>query len=242
VAVHSDGTGDFLFYHDGGLAPLREEDVDASYVASAGVLHFGSISRIEPAGRAATDKARRIAADAGLIVSYDPNYRRRLWSGPDEARRRIREGFDGATLAKVSSEEWEFIFGSEDFRRGAAWLFDRGAELVVRSEGASGASFATLRASGHVEAFGVRSVEFTGAGDAFTASLLVDLLDLRRRAASPGELDEGALRRIVRRANAVGALTTTRPGAIPALPRREEVDRFLSAFDEGRPGTPGRRK
>lgn len=232
VAVRSDGAGDFSFYHDAGLAPLREEHVRELYLSAAEALHFGSISRIEPAARAATDKARAIAAAAGLLVSYDPNYRRRLWPDANQARDRIREAFEGVTLAKISQEEWQFILGTGDFAAGARQLLDAGVSLAVRSEGGAGASFATASASGHVEAFEVASVEFTGAGDAFTGSLLVDLLECRRGGAAPGELDAGELRRIVRRANAVGALATTRLGAIPALPTRAEVEAFLTAAGE----------
>ena len=122
VAVHADGSGDFFFYHDAGLAPLREEHIDEEYLAAAAALHFGSISRIQPQARAATDKARGIARDHGLLVGYDPNYRPRLWADPDEARQRIREGFLGTTVAKVSAEEWAFILGTDDFDRGATSL------------------------------------------------------------------------------------------------------------------------
>lgn len=229
VAAKADGTCDFSFYHDdAGLANLTEEDIDETYIAGGSALHFGSISRIAPAARAATDKARRIAAAAGLIISYDPNYRPQLWSGENEARRRIRKGFEGTTITKISRDEWQFILGTGDFSQGAWQLLAAGVQLVVRSEGADGASFATTSAAGHVDAFNVDPVEFTGAGDAFDASLLVDLLSFRADGISPGELDESQLRRLIRRANAVGALTTTRAGAIPALPTRAEVDAFDS--------------
>ncbi len=233
VAVHSDGSGDFFFYHDAGLAPLREEHIDADYIAAAAALHFGAISRIHPQARDATDKARRIARDHGLLVGYDPNYRPRLWADPDEARQRIREGFLGTTVAKVSAEEWAFILGTDEFDRGAAELLEMGVELVVRSEGPGGASFATARCRGHVDAFPVRAVEFTGAGDAFMGAILAETVKLGTAGASLGELSEAELRRIVRRANAAGALATTRPGAIPALPSREELDAFLA--NRGRP-------
>ncbi len=229
AAVHSDGASDFSFYHDGGLTALREADVDQAYVASAAALHFGSISRICEHARAATDKARRIAADNGLLVSYDPNYRPRLWADAAQARRRILEGFEGVTLAKVSQEEWQFILGTEDFEAGARQLLDAGVGLVVRSEGGEGASFATARARGQVAGFAVESVEFTGAGDAFVGSLLVSLLECRRAGGGVENLGGDELRRIVRRANAVGALTTTRRGAIPALPKRAEVEAFLTS-------------
>ena len=229
VAVHSDGASDFSFYHDGGLTALGADDVDEAYVAAASALHFGSISRIGERARAATDKARRIAAENALLVSYDPNYRPRLWGDADEARRRMREGFEGVTLAKVSQEEWQFILGTEDFEAGARQLLDAGVALVVRSEGGAGASFATASASGHVDGFAVESVEFTGAGDAFVGSLLVSLLECRRGGRAVEDLDGDELRRIVRRANAVGALTTTRPAAIPSLPTRAEVEAFVSS-------------
>ena len=234
VAVRSDGTGDFLFYHDAGLAPRKAEWIDPAYVASAAALHFGSISRIEPDARAATDKARRIAADAGMLISYDPNYRPRLWPEAPAARDRIREGFAGTTVAKVSAEEWAFILGTDDFGRGAEELLGMGVELVIRSEGGRGASFATAAASGHVDAFDVQPVEFTGAGDAFTGSILADLVALRKRGAAPGGLTREDLTGLIRRANATGALTTTRPGAIPALPTRPRVEAFMA--DRGAAG------
>jgi fructokinase len=37
------------------------------------------------------------------------------------------------------------------------------------------------------------------------------------------------LEAVLRRANACGALATTKRGAIPALPRREELERFLAS-------------
>ncbi len=63
----------------------------------------------------------------------------------------------------------------------------------------------------------VKAVDGTGAGDAFTACLLVSLLEGRPR--------EEALRR----ACAAGALAASRPGAQPSLPTAAEVDGILGA-------------
>jgi len=236
VAVRSDGAGDFFFYHDAGLAPITLDSVNEAYVASAAALHFGSISRIEPDARDATDRARRAAIGAGILISYDPNYRPRLWPDANEARTRIREGFAGTTVAKISAEEWAFILGTDDFARGARKLLAMGVELVIRSEGERGASFATAAEAGHVDAFRVEPVEFTGAGDAFMGSILADLAPLAKRGVRPGALSRADLTALVRQANAAGALTTTRPGAIPSLPTRAEVEAFMSD-----PGAPGRK-
>ena len=61
----------------------------------------------------------------------------------------------------------------------------------------------------------VTVVDGTAAGDAFTACLLVSLLEGRPR--------EGALRR----ACAAGAIAASRPGAQPSLPTADEVDALL---------------
>lgn len=61
----------------------------------------------------------------------------------------------------------------------------------------------------------VRAVDGTGAGDAFTACLVVSLLEGRDRAES------------LRRACVAGALAASRPGAQSSMPTSEEVDALL---------------
>jgi ribokinase len=58
----------------------------------------------------------------------------------------------------------------------------------------------------------VRAVDGTGAGDAFTACLVVSLLQGRSRRAA------------LERACAAGALAASRPGAQPSLPTADEID------------------
>jgi fructokinase len=234
VASRSDGRKDITFYRNPGADMcLAVEHIESAYVASAEALHFGSISRIDESPRGATDEARRLAAAHGAMVTYDLNWRPTLWPDAAAARRRIFEGFPGTTVAKVSSEEWEFVFGTPDFQAGAARLLDAGVQLVIRSEGEHGASLASPAAAGHVEAFAVDVVDTLGAGDAFMACLIVELLAHWRAGVGPGQLDQAELTRIVRRANAVGALSATRVGAIPSLPTTAEVDAFLATLERG---------
>ena len=229
IAARSDGRKDITFYRNPGADMfLSPRMLDPAYVQSAEALHFGSISRIDAEPRQATDAARRMAAEAGAMISYDPNWRPTLWPDAGAARDRILEGFEGTTVAKVSDEEWRFVTGQHDLCAGAKAILDRGVQVVVRSEGAEGASFVTARHSAHVGAYRVDSLEPTGAGDGFMACLIVELLAHWRRGVGPGELDAEELRRIVARANAVGALATTKVGAIPSLPTAEEVEAFLA--------------
>jgi len=69
----------------------------------------------------------------------------------------------------------------------------------------------------------VQAVDTTGAGDGFVAGLLHGIL-------SYGDAFGHHLDEIDRFANAVGAITTTQRGAIPALPTRAQVEAFLAAY------------
>jgi len=228
IAARSDGQKDIVFYRNPGADMcLAAEHIDRDYLAAAQALHFGSISRIDDGPREATDLARRLAAEAGAMVTYDLNWRPTLWPDASSARGRILEGFEGTVVAKVADEEWAFVLGTDDFADGAEMILDRGVHLVVRSEGADGASFATAACSGHVEPFAVECVEPTGAGDGAMACLIVELLEHWRRGTGPADLPAEELTRIVRRANAVGALACTQVGAIPSLPTADEVEAFL---------------
>jgi fructokinase len=90
--------------------------------------------------------------------------------------------------------------------------------------GAAGCVYFTSGFDGVVVGFSVAAIDATGAGDGFVAGLLHGLLTDR---GVPG--DEARLRQLCRLANAVGALTTTERGAIPALPTMERVRAFLAA-------------
>ncbi len=67
----------------------------------------------------------------------------------------------------------------------------------------------------HIEAHELHAVDTTGAGDCFAGWLAAEL--------AVGQTLEHA----ARRANAAAAISVTRPGAAPSMPRRSEVDEFL---------------
>ena len=66
-----------------------------------------------------------------------------------------------------------------------------------------------------------------GAGDAFVAAMLMQLMQQEDIAA----LDAAHLDAITRYANAAGALATQRVGVIPALPTSAEIEQFLAISD-----------
>jgi len=227
VSLTPDGSPDFAFYRNPGADMLLcEADIDEAYHAAARVLHFGSISLAAPEPRAATLKAIGIAKATGQLVSYDPNYRPALWPSPEAARRQILSGFDHADVAKVSEEEWEFITGTADLEAGSRVLLERGVKLLVVSRGAAGCTFTNGSETRALPGYAVEVAEATGAGDAFVAALLSELLGEIESPDDIGGIPASRLAEICDFANAVGALTCTKVGAIPALPTREAALRF----------------
>jgi len=223
VSLRSDGERDFVFYrHPSADMLYAPAHVDPAYVRAARVFHFGSISLISEPACAATLYAVDVARAAGVLVSYDPNLRLGLWPSAEAARAGVQRAWALAHFIKVSEEELTFLAGTDDPEKAVDILWHPDLRLLVVTCGRAGCRYITSRFSGEVPGFSVNVVDTTGAGDGFVAGLLKGLLD------NLDALDrEPQLRAICRYANAVGALTTTLRGAIPALPTAVAVQMFL---------------
>jgi len=91
--------------------------------------------------------------------------------------------------------------------------------------GIDGSFFQTAEDSGSVPAFSVPTVDATGCGDAFIAGLLCQFISVQDWR---DQLSKDRMYKILRYASAVGALTATKQGVIPALPFADQVNGFLS--------------
>lgn len=227
VSLKADGERDFMFYrHPSADMRYRPEQVNATAIRQARIFHHGSISLIEEPARAATLHALQIAQEAGVLVSYDPNLRLPLWPSKAAAREGILSVWQQANLIKVSEEELAFLTSEQDLLRGAEKLFHPRLQLLLVTCGSEGCCYFTPAFNGKVESFHVNAVDTTGAGDGFTAGMLSCFVH------EPNLLkEEHLLRAACRFANAVGALTTTQRGAIPALPALQTVQDFLREND-----------
>ncbi len=224
VSLRADGERDFLFYrHPSADMLFTPEEVDRSALDAAGIFHFDSISLAAEQPRITALFAADHAKAASKLISYDVNLRLPLWSDAEAARAGIRAGLARAAIAKLSDDELDFLTGTRDPAAIRRELWHDGLRLLVLSLGAAGCIAFTGADELQVPSFKVQPVDTTGAGDGFVAGLLAGV------AADPGVLERPAeLRELCRFANAVGALTTTVRGAIPALPTRAEVAALLA--------------
>jgi fructokinase len=224
VSLTASGERDFMFYrHPGADMLYTPDEVDDEYIRQSKLFHFGSISLISEPSRSATLHALEIAHEAGLTITYDPNLRISLWRDAQTAKAGIMEGWPKAQVIKISQDELEFLSQEDDLETAARSLWHDGLQLLVITLGSSGCVYVTENDIEMVEGFSVQTVDTTGAGDAFVAGLIKGIHDTEQVWE-----DEDKLREICRYANAVGAITTTQRGAIPALPTAKRVEKFLN--------------
>jgi fructokinase len=223
VALAANGDREFLFYGDRPAhLDLRPTARMRAIVRRARILHFGSVCLVAESARRATLSAIAEARRAGALVSCDPNIRLGLWPSVRVARRVIQRMLPLADVVKVNEDELAFLTGARGVAAGLDALAALGPSLVVATLGAAGCAYRSAGGEGKVAGFRVRTVDTTGAGDAFMAGLLQGLL------ADP-RLAGGALEATLSAANAAAALSTERRGGIPSLPTRQRVQAFLRA-------------
>jgi fructokinase len=225
VSLRGDGERDFLFFRDPAADMLlRADEVQAQWLENAAVYHFGSVSLIAEPCRTATLDAARRAREFGALVSYDPNVRLALWPSADAARAEILAQLPLADVVKVSEEEVEFLLGV-DATTGAQQLLQRGPKVIIITLGPGGCRVVTARQDVVIPGQPVAAVDTTGAGDSFVGGMLYQLVSLGATPATIVDVlaETGAAQQVFAFANHVGAITTTRRGAIPALPTLAEV-------------------
>lgn len=228
VALDEAGDREFSFYRNQTAdVMVNRSEVDIEVLKNTRVFHFGSLSLTSSVARDTTFYLLELAKKANVCISYDPNLRESLWGSLEEAKEQMLQGMRWADIVKVSEEEIKFLTGQEDIKEGAKALSrEYGLTLLVVTLGKNGCLWYANGEFENAEGFSVNAVDTVGAGDAFFGSVLSGLLkydfnQLERMKASD-------FYDVMRFANAVAAVSTTRHGGISSLPQRNEVLEFLS--------------
>jgi ribokinase len=100
--------------------------------------------------------------------------------------------------------------------RASKKLLSYGVKTVIATLGGRGALIATEEGVEFIKGYKVKAIDTVAAGDSFNGALAVALTEGK------------SLSEAVKFANAMGALTVTKRGAIPSLHTRKEIEEFLS--------------
>lgn len=223
VSVNENGERSFAFYRkDSADTLLSENEISDFQMSNTHILHFGSISLTAEPSRTATISAIKRAKSFGAVISYDPNYRGSLWNSVDEAVEQMKKPLDLVDILKVSEEELPLISGKTDIEAGAKYLCDKyNIKLVLVTLGAKGSYYRFKDCTGVVDGVNVTVADTNGAGDTFFGAFLSRMAYMEKY--KPSDLTEGEIKDMLAFSNHAAAITTSRSGAIPAMPTISEI-------------------
>ncbi len=224
-------------------ARLEPSDLQEKMFKEASVLHFGSISLIANPAAEATKKAVEMARKNNMLISYDPNVRIGLWPSAQVCKETILNTLAWADFVKINEDELEFLTGSRTTEAAQALRKKYNLPLLIITLDSRGSIFLHDSGNKTVPGFKVNLIEATGAGDGFNSGVISGLLpfvtkkisNVANKTITPRDIIASLkfddIEKIIHRANAIGAITCTKSGAIPALPTKAELDSFLAKLE-----------
>ncbi len=219
--VTHDSAGHKFSYLRAGSAASRMRPVDLpqSYIARAKILHASGISQAISDGAADTVfAAMEIARANNVLVSYDTNLRLNLWP-LDRARAVIHAAVGLSQIILPGLDDASQLTDLSDPDAISDFYLGIGAGIVALTLGAEGTLVATPERRERIAGRRVNPVDATAAGDTFDGAFLAELAAGRDPFSA------------ARYANAAAALSTQGFGAVAPMPRRSDVEQFLSEAD-----------
>ena len=221
--------GDREFAGFGDLPPdqfadafLNADQLPIPLFEQAQFLVIGTLELAYPTTRKAVFRALNLANTYNLKVLVDVNWRPMFWPDPEAAIPLIKQLWQFVDFVKLSREEAQWLFQTGE--SGAIAHQRSSVEGVFVTDGEGTISYHLNDFEGKISAFQVSVEDTTGAGDSFVAGLVHQLCQQGLT-----HLDNAkTVQEIVIYACAVGALSTTKPGAISAQPTANEVEQFLN--------------
>jgi 5-dehydro-2-deoxygluconokinase len=206
--IYRNGAADFQ---------MSMQDVEAvDYTRFSALITTGTVLASEPS-RTAAFRAFDLARAAGLPLIFDVDYRPYSWASAEEASQVYSHA--AALCDVIVGNDVEFGFMAGDFEKGlekARSLIGAGAQIVVYKMGEKGAITFNRGAEIKTGIFRTATLKPTGAGDAFLGNLVASL-------ARGSGLEQAVLH-----GSAAAAIVVSRVGCAPAMPTREELDRFMT--------------
>ena len=195
---------------------LDPDDVDRALIEAADLVYFpGTTLQISQSARDACLKAAYLANEAGVPLAVDPNLR--LLQGSLEERQCLEKVMAMASIVTPNLQEAQVLTGVQEPVEMGQKLLALGPRTVALTLAHEGCYLWHKDSLVHAPGYAVKTVEPTGAGDAFAAALCL------------GVLHDWPAEKIAHYANASGALAVGAVGHLgAALPTRESMEGLLA--------------
>jgi 5-dehydro-2-deoxygluconokinase len=210
-----------LYFYRRPKAPdleIRSEQLDLHAIRSADVFWVTVTGLSEEPSRTATLDALEARGGREITV-LDLDWRPQFWPSREEARRWVQQALPHVTVAVGNLDECETAVGERKPLDAAQALHEFGVGLAIVKQGPDGVLAHDRAAAVEVPPVPVAVVNGIGAGDAFGGALC------------HGLLAGWDLERIMRFANAAGAIVASRLACSDAMPTAAEVEELLGGTD-----------
>ncbi|MDJ0798441.1 MAG: carbohydrate kinase [Calothrix sp. MO_167.B12] len=184
-------------------------------------LVLGTLELAYPKSREAIYKAISLAKLYDTQVFVDINWEPMFWEEIDNPFQEILDFMKYVNFLKLTVDEAQLLFKTTDPKAIAQSFSNLKGVLITANE--RGCSYYMGENEGNLPAFSVNVQDTKGAGDAFNAGIIFQILKYGIYCLTNPEI----IKEIVTYASAVGAITTTKLGAIKAQPTFVEVEDFL---------------
>lgn len=212
--------------HEFADAYLLAEKLPIELFLEAEFLVLGTLELAYPQTRQAVFRALELAEKYNLKVVLDVNWRPKFWEDESEAIPLIHRLWKYIDYVKLAEEEAHWLFNTAD--AGAICYSLNSVEGVLVSNGDAKVSYCLSDNEGEFTPFSVTVRDTTGAGDAFLAGFIHQLCARGINSVN----DPKIAREVIAYACAVGAIVTTKLGAIDAQPTASEVVAFWQKHQE----------
>lgn len=219
VQLDKSGERSFCFYRKN-TADYYLPEIEREVLNSADIVYIGSLMLSEEVGFKYAKKLVKKAHAQNKLIAFDVNYRTDIFRNADAAKERYKVLLNAADIIKFSEEEID-IFGEKYIDENLC------GKLLCISLGDRGSQWRYGGKTGNVETISVKSVDTTGAGDAFFAGVLKGL-----DKTSPESWTVEFLDGVFKEANVCGALNTLGRGAIDFLPDRQSISEALKKLPQ----------
>jgi 5-dehydro-2-deoxygluconokinase len=206
-----------LYFYRWPKAPdleIRRDELDLDAIREAGVFWVTGTGLSEEPSRTATLAALRARGNQGITV-LDLDYRPMFWPSREQARHWLQQALPHVSVAVGNLDECYTAVAEREPLAAAQALHEFGVGLAVVKQGPKGVLAHDRTVAVEVPPVPVDVVNGLGAGDAFGGALC------------HGLLAGWDIERVMRFANAAGAIVAGRLACSDAMPTAAEVTAVL---------------
>ncbi|EHJ01690.1 Fructokinase [Clostridium sp. DL-VIII] len=216
VSLTEEGERDFEFIR--GADEFLNYELIKDELIDFDLYHFGSATAF--LGGYLEDsyyKLKRYALDNNKIISFDANYREDLFkNNKPKFIKGCLDFIKDSDIVKLSEEEAYLISEKKDIENAADYIYKLGCKNLIITLGRRGAMLINNEKRIIIPSHEVKMVDSTGAGDAFIGAVIAQILN-----------DKKNIEEVIKLANLVGAITTTRVGGFESIPDWTEVNNYI---------------